>query len=133
MAGLGTTELLIIAAVIMVLFGAKRLPDSARALGRSLRILKAEIRGMHDDSPAAPVEASVQPVTVPTTAAERRRWSTTPPASVACALVATLPVPCRGRPERTSRYPGPNRRIKGRWALGSSHPGPVPSWRSRAR
>ncbi len=47
MAGLGTTELLIIAAVIMVLFGAKRLPDSARALGRSLRILKAETRGTH--------------------------------------------------------------------------------------
>ncbi len=49
MLGLGTTELIIVAVVIMVLFGAKRLPDSARALGRSMRILKAETKGLHSD------------------------------------------------------------------------------------
>jgi sec-independent protein translocase protein TatA len=39
------THLLILLLVVVVLFGAKRLPDSARALGRSLRIFKAEIKG----------------------------------------------------------------------------------------
>ena len=35
--------------VALVVFGSKRLPDSARALGRSLRILKAEAKGLQDD------------------------------------------------------------------------------------
>jgi sec-independent protein translocase protein TatA len=35
--------------VVMVLFGAKRLPDSARSLGRSLRIFKSEIKELHED------------------------------------------------------------------------------------
>jgi sec-independent protein translocase protein TatA len=43
-------ELVLVLLVVMVLFGAKRLPDSARSLGRSMRILKAETKGMRDDS-----------------------------------------------------------------------------------
>ena len=42
-------ELLIIVALILLLFGAKRLPDAARGLGRSLRIFKAETKGLADD------------------------------------------------------------------------------------
>jgi TatA/E family protein of Tat protein translocase len=42
-------ELIIILLVIAVLFGAKRLPDSARSLGRSLRIFKSEMKEMKDD------------------------------------------------------------------------------------
>jgi sec-independent protein translocase protein TatA len=38
--------------VVLVVFGSKRLPDSARALGKSLRILKAETKGLRDDDPA---------------------------------------------------------------------------------
>ncbi len=38
-------EWLIIVALILLLFGAKRLPDAARGLGRSLRIFKAETKG----------------------------------------------------------------------------------------
>ena len=53
MFGLGTTELIIVCVVILVLFGAKRLPDSARALGRSMRILKAETKGLREDDPPA--------------------------------------------------------------------------------
>ena len=68
-------ELILVLLVIVLVFGAKRLPDSARALGRSMRILKAETKGLHDDdsssttttarvvtpvAPAAPVQA--QPV-----------------------------------------------------------------------
>ena len=46
-------ELLIIVALVLLLFGAKRLPDAARGLGRSLRIFKAETKGMHDDDQSA--------------------------------------------------------------------------------
>ena len=40
-----------------LLFGAKRLPDAARSLGRSVRILKAETRGLAEDDVAAKAEA----------------------------------------------------------------------------
>ena len=45
MAGLTGWHLVIIIAVVLVLFGAKRLPDMARALGQSARIFKSEIKG----------------------------------------------------------------------------------------
>ncbi|MGB4324093.1 MAG: Sec-independent protein translocase subunit TatA [Candidatus Nanopelagicales bacterium] len=43
-------EWLIIVALLLLLFGAKRLPDAARGLGRSLRIFKAETKGLTDSS-----------------------------------------------------------------------------------
>jgi sec-independent protein translocase protein TatA len=43
-------EWLIIVALILLLFGAKRLPDAARGLGRSLRIFKAETKGLADSN-----------------------------------------------------------------------------------
>jgi TatA/E family protein of Tat protein translocase len=42
-------ELIIILIVVAVLFGSKRLPDSARSLGRSLRIFKSEMKEMKED------------------------------------------------------------------------------------
>jgi sec-independent protein translocase protein TatA len=45
-------EWLIIIALILLLFGAKRLPDAARGLGRSLRIFKAETKGLVEDGKA---------------------------------------------------------------------------------
>jgi sec-independent protein translocase protein TatA len=65
----GGWELVLIVLVVMVLFGAKRLPDSARALGRSMRILKAETKGMREDDrdttvtaqPLPPVQQQEQP------------------------------------------------------------------------
>ena len=48
-AGLGTTELLIILAVLVLLFGASKLPELARGSGRALRIFKAETKGLLDD------------------------------------------------------------------------------------
>ena len=47
--GLGTTELLIILAVLVLLFGASKLPELARGSGRALRIFKAETKGLIDD------------------------------------------------------------------------------------
>jgi sec-independent protein translocase protein TatA len=48
MAGLGAPELIIIAVVVFALFGYKRLPDAARSIGRSMRILKAETNTHQD-------------------------------------------------------------------------------------
>jgi sec-independent protein translocase protein TatA len=44
----------IVIGVAVVLFGARRLPEAARSLGRSARILKAEISGLHDEQPHRP-------------------------------------------------------------------------------
>jgi sec-independent protein translocase protein TatA len=46
---LGAPELLIILAVIVLLFGASKLPELARGSGRALRIFKAETKGLMDD------------------------------------------------------------------------------------
>ena len=51
-------KILIVAVVIIVLFGSRKLPDAARSLGKSMRILKTEVHSMHDDEPAP--DASVQ-------------------------------------------------------------------------
>jgi len=45
-------HLLVLAVVFVVLFGSKRLPDSARSLGRSLRIFKSEVREMNKEDSA---------------------------------------------------------------------------------
>jgi TatA/E family protein of Tat protein translocase len=43
------SHILLLLIVIIILFGAKRLPDSARSLGRSLRIFKGEMKEMKND------------------------------------------------------------------------------------
>jgi len=47
--GIKPVEILIIVGVLVLLFGAKKLPDTARGLGRSLRIFKSEIKASDDD------------------------------------------------------------------------------------
>ena len=56
--GLEPWHLLIVAIVVIVLFGSKKLPDTARALGRSMRILKSEAQAMKDESATATVPAT---------------------------------------------------------------------------
>jgi sec-independent protein translocase protein TatA len=51
--GFGWPHLLIIAALLIILFGAKRLPDAARGIGKSMRIFRAETRGMADEEASA--------------------------------------------------------------------------------
>jgi len=55
-AGLGTTEILIILLVLVLLFGAKKLPELARGSGRALRIFKAETKGLMDDEDDSDVD-----------------------------------------------------------------------------
>ncbi len=51
---MGPREILIILVIVLLLFGAPKLPQLARSLGQSLRILKDETRSLSDDSSAAP-------------------------------------------------------------------------------
>ena len=48
-AGLGPGEIALILAVLVLLFGASKLPELARGSGRALRIFKAETKGLMDD------------------------------------------------------------------------------------
>lgn len=71
--GLEPWHLLVLAIVVIVLFGSRKLPDTARALGTSMRILKSEAKALKDDDSAAGVEAvraasaeEYAPGTVPT-------------------------------------------------------------------
>ncbi|GAA3239784.1 Sec-independent protein translocase subunit TatA [Nonomuraea helvata] len=73
MSNLGVPELLIIALVLVLLFGAKKLPEMARGVGRSLRIFKSETAKLREDdddthtvqaqaqAPAQPQPAQPQP------------------------------------------------------------------------
>jgi sec-independent protein translocase protein TatA len=66
MGALRPWHIAILVVVLILLFGAKRLPDAARSLGRSMRILKAETRGLADDDVNAKAEAQTtgrQPLT----------------------------------------------------------------------
>ena len=48
------SHILILLLVVVILFGAKRLPDSARSLGRSLRIFKSEVKELNKDEEKKP-------------------------------------------------------------------------------
>ncbi len=54
MPNLKGSELLILLLLIVLLFGAKRLPDAARGVGRSLRIFKAETKGLTESDTSQP-------------------------------------------------------------------------------
>jgi sec-independent protein translocase protein TatA len=49
MGSLRPWHIAVLVVVLVLLFGAKRLPDAARSLGRSMRIIKAETKGLVDD------------------------------------------------------------------------------------
>ena len=56
-------EWLILLLIVVLLFGAKRLPDAARGLGRSLRIFKAETKALADEGEAPTAVAATPEVT----------------------------------------------------------------------
>jgi sec-independent protein translocase protein TatA len=103
--GFGWPHLLIIAALIIILFGAKRLPDAARGLGKSMRIFRAETRGMHEDEQAAgqggapqqqapPQQLSSAPFAPPQNYAQQPQQQYAPPPQQPVAPVADqVPAP----------------------------------------
>jgi len=98
MLGLGPPELIIIAIVILALFGYKKLPDGARAVGRSARILKAETKGLRDDPAPRDLEAKAE-------AEYRRETTATPPPAAA----PTPPPPvAEAPPQRPMHVPPPS-------------------------
>ncbi|GHJ16448.1 MULTISPECIES: Sec-independent protein translocase subunit TatA [unclassified Micromonospora] len=66
MGALKPWHIAVLVVVLILLFGAKRLPDAARSLGRSLRIIKAETKSLHDDdrdlAEKADAQAAYQPL-----------------------------------------------------------------------
>ena len=61
MGELSPWHLLILAAVFVILFGSRKLPDAARSIGRSMRILRAETsKGANDDEEADQPRSAVQ-------------------------------------------------------------------------
>jgi sec-independent protein translocase protein TatA len=53
----------IVALVVIILFGSKKLPDAARGLGRSLRIFKSEVKEMqNDDAPTTAAQSVPNPL-----------------------------------------------------------------------
>jgi len=88
-------SVVIVLLVALVVFGSKRLPDSARSLGRSMRILKAEAKGLKDDDVAvAPVPVAPVAPAMP----EPAMAPLAPPAAVPAAVVPTAERPDQQRP-----------------------------------
>ena len=88
----GGWELILIVLVIMVLFGAKRLPEASRSLGRSMRIFKAETKGLRDDDD--------EPKTTTTTTALTETYVPTAVAPPAPIVPPTAVVPPVGEQPR---------------------------------
>jgi sec-independent protein translocase protein TatA len=72
--GLGLAETLLILGVVILFFGAKRLPEAAASLGKGIREFKGAVSGMHDEietpantvaAPPPPAQASATPAADP--------------------------------------------------------------------
>jgi sec-independent protein translocase protein TatA len=62
MRNIGAPEIILILVVLVLLFGAKKLPELSRSLGRSMRIFKSEVKEMqHDDDEKDKPQASADP------------------------------------------------------------------------
>ncbi|MEV7095271.1 Sec-independent protein translocase subunit TatA [Amycolatopsis sp. NPDC051045] len=75
--GLQPWHLIILVLVVVLLFGAKRLPDAARSIGKSMKIFKAETKDLTGDKAAAhedaePVETKQIPATPAATATDQQ-------------------------------------------------------------
>lgn len=66
--GLEPWHIIIILVILLLLFGGKKMPDAARSIGRSLRILKAETKGLrdeHDDEQPGRADPSAASADIP--------------------------------------------------------------------
>lgn len=70
-AGLQGWHLLIVLAVILLLFGAAKLPALAKSVGQSARVFKGEMKAMkEEDGPAVAENAAGDPTTVKNSGSE---------------------------------------------------------------
>ncbi|HEX6969702.1 MAG TPA: Sec-independent protein translocase subunit TatA [Micromonosporaceae bacterium] len=85
--GLKPWHIAVLVVVLILLFGAKRLPDAARSLGRSLRILKAETKGLMDDEKNLAEKADAQVARQPLPPTDAQQTGPTPPSPAASQIV----------------------------------------------
>ncbi|GEL21361.1 hypothetical protein PSU4_03150 [Pseudonocardia sulfidoxydans NBRC 16205] len=80
MGSLGGWEIVIIIGVLVLLFGAKKLPDMARSVGQSARVFKGEMKGMkNDDEAEAKATGTPQAAPPPAQLPPPSTSSSTPP------------------------------------------------------
>lgn len=65
MIGVGPTEIMIVLLIVILLFGAAKLPELSRAVGQSLRIFKAETKGLIDDGKSSESDGTSSSTTTP--------------------------------------------------------------------
>ncbi|HEV2638000.1 MAG TPA: Sec-independent protein translocase subunit TatA [Actinocrinis sp.] len=85
-------HLVIIGGIATLLFGAKRLPDSARSIGQSLRILKSEVAADQADKPAA-ADPAAQPAPAVLAAPVAAPVAAPAPAAAPAAAATQVPTP----------------------------------------
>ena len=80
MGAMSPTHWLIVLGVLLVLFGAKKLPDMARSVGQSARVFKGEMKGLKEDdqAAAAPEAEALAPADVQPAPARPVAVDTTP-------------------------------------------------------
>jgi len=61
---IGAPEIIVIAVLLVLILGWKRLPDAARSLGRSMRVFKSEVQEMKTDGKSAASSDTVRGETV---------------------------------------------------------------------
>ena len=73
MPNIGTTEILLLLLVALLLFGAKRLPEIGKSLGRGMREFKDSVTGKEKDEPVAELPPPLPEPEVTTTASTTKR------------------------------------------------------------
>lgn len=93
MPNIGPLELIIIALVILALFGYKKLPDAARSIGRSARIFKAETKGLRDDPAPRDLESKAEAEYLRDTTARQAATPSPPPVPSPTPVPSPAPAP----------------------------------------
>ena len=77
---LGGTEVVLILAVVLILFGAKKIPELAKGMGQGIKEFKKATREVTDEIHNAPVETSAKPAApAPASQSVAQSSSTNPP------------------------------------------------------
>lgn len=87
--GLQLSHVIVVLIIVVLLFGARRLPDAAKSIGQSLKIFKNEIKDLKADdaapvppaSPAPAAQSAANPAAAPESSPAAAEPPTTPPAS----------------------------------------------------
>lgn len=94
----GGYEWIIIIAVVLLLFGAKKLPDMARSIGQSARVFKGEMKGLKEDEATPDQPKPAQGTPTPPEALPTSTATVTPSENTTAATPGeTTPQPQPGR------------------------------------